>query len=330
MSTKPAISVGVPIYNGASYLANALESLARQDFLEFEVILCDNASTDETADICKKFVERDARFKYFRSVENIGAAPNFNRAFELSGGEYFMWLSHDDECNPALLRRCWEALSDAGPEVTLVYPQCELIDSGGRMIQLSPDHVGTAARTPWRRLAKILGRVCTGHPVYGLMPSSVLRRSGGMRSFISDDYILLGELAMLGEIIEIDEALFRMRVHPGNSRTKCSSLQELAVWFDPRNAGKRLWLPEVLMLIRDHLISVFQIPLSPFDRVACACTVIAVVGYRRARNVLGRVKQSIRRIFNRARIRCEDAARVPLRTETGEEKESGDGEPESE
>ena len=89
MSDLPKVTIGLPVYNGEQYLREALVSLQNQIFSDFEVILCDNSSTDGTEAICRKFAEVDKRFKYSRNNENIGAAKNFNRAFELGKGEYF-------------------------------------------------------------------------------------------------------------------------------------------------------------------------------------------------------------------------------------------------
>jgi glycosyltransferase involved in cell wall biosynthesis len=99
----PKVSIGVPVFNGENYLAQALESILAQDFADFEVIISDNCSTDKTPEICTSFAKRDSRVKYFRNDSNIGASPNYNRTFELSRGEYFKWCAHDDRCGRAFL-----------------------------------------------------------------------------------------------------------------------------------------------------------------------------------------------------------------------------------
>src|SRR5689334_10548773 len=104
--TNPKVSVGLPVYNGQRYVRHALESLRRQEFEDFEVVISDNASTDQTGEICAEYVARDARFRYFRNETNIGASPNYNRTFELARGEYFKWCAHDDVCLPGFLSKC--------------------------------------------------------------------------------------------------------------------------------------------------------------------------------------------------------------------------------
>ena len=70
---KPTVSIGLPVYNGEKYLATALDSIVRQDFEDFELIISDNASQDTTAAICKQFSESDSRVKYSRVEVNRGA-----------------------------------------------------------------------------------------------------------------------------------------------------------------------------------------------------------------------------------------------------------------
>src|ERR1700680_4537054 len=94
--SKPMISAGLAIYNGENYLGELLESVLAQTFTNFEVVICDNASTDRTADICAEFMRRDCRLRYYRNSTNIGALKNFNRVFSLGRGKYSVWMSHDD------------------------------------------------------------------------------------------------------------------------------------------------------------------------------------------------------------------------------------------
>src|SRR5882762_1549884 len=116
----PRISIGLPVYNGENFITDALESILGQTYTDFELIISDNASTDRTEALCKSYAARDPRIRYWRNAENLGAARNFNRVFELSSGEYFKWTAHDDVLAPDYLEKCIEA-SDRDPSVVLVY-----------------------------------------------------------------------------------------------------------------------------------------------------------------------------------------------------------------
>ena len=72
MNAVPRLSVGLPVYNGENYLAESLEALLGQSYEDFELIISDNASTDGTADICRRYEKQDSRIRYIRQPRNIG------------------------------------------------------------------------------------------------------------------------------------------------------------------------------------------------------------------------------------------------------------------
>lgn len=90
------VSIGLPVFNGENYLAEAIESLLNQSHSNFELIISDNASTDRTARIIEQYMRSDTRIRAFRQDSNIGAAANYLFTLEKAQGNYFMWASHDD------------------------------------------------------------------------------------------------------------------------------------------------------------------------------------------------------------------------------------------
>lgn len=92
----PKVSVGIPVYNGAEYIADAIESVLNQTFVNFELIISDNASTDNTAEICDRYVRIDERVRFVRQNKNLGAHNNFKFVLRESIGDYFMWAAVDD------------------------------------------------------------------------------------------------------------------------------------------------------------------------------------------------------------------------------------------
>ena len=95
MST-PKVSIGMPVYNGSPFIREALDSLLNQTFTDFELIISDNASTDETESICREYAAKDPRIRYVRQPENRGALLNFQFVLDEAVGEYFMWAAADD------------------------------------------------------------------------------------------------------------------------------------------------------------------------------------------------------------------------------------------
>src|SRR5262245_52473779 len=97
---SPTVSIGLAVYNGGQYLAQAIESILGQSYADFELIISDNASTDETETICRSYVARDERIRYSRNATNIGGARNENLTTTLARGRYFRWAAHDDYLEP--------------------------------------------------------------------------------------------------------------------------------------------------------------------------------------------------------------------------------------
>lgn len=90
------VGIGVPVFNGGELLRECLECLRTQSFEDIEVLIGDNASTDQTADVCADYASRDTRFCHIRRAQNIGVLPNFVDLRDRSAAPLFMWRAHDD------------------------------------------------------------------------------------------------------------------------------------------------------------------------------------------------------------------------------------------
>jgi len=97
------VSIGLPVYNGGAELQRALERILAQTHRHWELVICDNGSTDGTPALCRKFASLDPRVRYRPNETNIGATANFGRVAQLSRGDYFMWASHDDYWAPTFI-----------------------------------------------------------------------------------------------------------------------------------------------------------------------------------------------------------------------------------
>lgn len=92
----PILSIGLPVYNSSEYIVGVIESLINQTFTEFEILISDDASTDETAEICMKYAATDRRILFFKQPSNIGMVDNQNFVLNKSKCRFFMWAAHDD------------------------------------------------------------------------------------------------------------------------------------------------------------------------------------------------------------------------------------------
>src|SRR4051794_31621660 len=138
VASHSTVSIGMPVFNGKSYVEDALRSLLAQDYPDFDVIISDNASTDGTEELCRGYAQRDPRVRYFRNAQNIGAAKNFTRVFERSSAKYFMWAAHDDLWAPTYVSKCVAALEE-NPGCALCGTGIQFIDEAGRAARYSRD-----------------------------------------------------------------------------------------------------------------------------------------------------------------------------------------------
>lgn len=121
---SPIISIGMPVYNGAKFIRNALDSLLAQTVDNFELLISDNASTDETQKICNEYAKRDTRIRYVRHSENMGAVANFRFVLDKARADLFMWAAHDDTWAPDFLSDAISRLEDKS--LDFVFPAFKL------------------------------------------------------------------------------------------------------------------------------------------------------------------------------------------------------------
>lgn len=235
-SSKPRVSVGMPVYNSERYVAEAIESHLRQTYTDFELVITDNASTDRSEEICRAYAARDSRIKYHRHPENVGAGGNFRRCFELSQGEYFRWTPSDDVVGPELLELCVEVL-DRDPSVLLAYPRTRLIDGNGRILQDYDENLHLIDERPSVRFKEVTRRLRLCNVQYGLTRREVLGRTGLMRSYTGGDIPLILELALYGKFYEVPEHLFYRRMHEG-AASAMKDEKEVMTLYDPQKRNK--------------------------------------------------------------------------------------------
>jgi glycosyltransferase involved in cell wall biosynthesis len=261
----PPVSVGVPVYNGARYLPEALESVLSQSYGDFELVISDNASTDATEEICRDYVARDGRVRYHRVEKNRGIAWNFNRVVWLSQGRYFKWMSHDDRWHPELLARSVSVLDEGVPNCVLCYPRTVIIDEKGAISGSYEDGLDLRHPSPGRRLEQLMARLRRCNAIFGLMPRDLLTSTRLMGAFPRADRVLLAELALRGQFWEIPDEMFFRRLHPEGSTFANTDAGQRRRFWDPDRRGEILTLPR-WRLAYEHLRAVSSSPLTSADR----------------------------------------------------------------
>ncbi|MGA7282596.1 MAG: glycosyltransferase family 2 protein [Acidimicrobiia bacterium] len=235
---KVLISVGLPVYNGDRFLAEAIESVLDQTHDDLELIISDNGSDDRTQEICQSFAAGDSRVRYHRHEENRGAAFNFNFVLAEASGDFFKWMAHDDVCGPKFLEVCLEALHN-DPDAVLAYPSPIDIDSDGVEMGPADTGLGLDDADPNERFRRTMAKAHKCLVVFGLMRTDVLRQTCRHGDYPAADRVLIGELALRGKLVEVPQQEFFHREHPQRFSISHKDMGDQIRWFDPRRAGGR-------------------------------------------------------------------------------------------
>jgi glycosyltransferase involved in cell wall biosynthesis len=269
MNVVPRLSIGLPVYNGEKYLAESLDALLGQTYEDFELIISDNASTDGTADICRRYAKQDSRIRYIRQERNMGCAPNHNCLVTQARGELFKWASDDDLYARDMIRLCVDAL-DENPQVVLAHPWTAFIDSSGTVTDAIEYPLATASSHAPERFRSMLFDN-GGDDDGGVVRMSVLRRTAPYGSYHHADRTLVTEFALHGPFYQVPDWLYFRRDHPERLTRASPTVRTLCANLDPRRAN-RLWHPAVRLYaeyIWGFVAAVRRAPLSPADRREC-------------------------------------------------------------
>ncbi|HYE19895.1 MAG TPA: glycosyltransferase family 2 protein [Tepidisphaeraceae bacterium] len=243
----PRLSIGLPVYNGGALLRLAIDSVLAQTFTDFELVICDNASTDGTEALCREYARRDKRVRYVRNPVNIGAAKNFNRTFELSRSPLFKWMSHDDVVLPTMVERCVEAL-DANPDAVLCTVRRRYMEYDGEPCWEDPVEQFHDLSVP--QLLRVEG---SRFPAYmmGVMRREALLNSRLMDTYVACEVVFVLEMRLQGRIFQMPDELHFQRLpdESDQSRLVRKSQRGEAVFLDPLNAARRLLMPPGVKLL---------------------------------------------------------------------------------
>jgi glycosyltransferase involved in cell wall biosynthesis len=261
------VSIGLPVFNGEKYLAEAIASVLEQTYSDTELIITDNASTDGTQDICAEACRQDKRIRYFRNEKNLGAAPNYNLAWSYANGEYFKWLAHDDRIKPRFIEAAVAAL-DADPAAVLCNSEAEYIDGEGRHLGFYRSVLARCeSGKPAEQLAAVLLNSHTCIDFFGLIRREAMVGSILHEAFSGADKAFIAQMALRGRLIQLAEALVEVREHPHRYTRTTKSARMKLNWHDTSKSNQ-VDFP-VLTLYRTCRELVEKENLSATDRSQC-------------------------------------------------------------
>lgn len=202
MSKNPKISIILPTYNRAEYLIKAVDSCLAQTFTEFELIIIDDFSSDETLSVAKNYAKMDERVKVLSNSVNKKLPASLNIAFAEAKGKYLTWTSDDNLFHEEALETMNHYL-DNMPDIGLVYTDYSLIDANGKVMK----------RIYQEPPVFLPIRDCVG--ACFLYRAEVASQLGGYNEqmFLVEDYDYWLRLGLITRLFHIPESLYFYRTH---------------------------------------------------------------------------------------------------------------------
>jgi glycosyltransferase involved in cell wall biosynthesis len=275
------VTVGLPVFNGGVLLTGSLEALLGQTYEEFELLISDNASTDDTEEICRSYAARDSRIRYVRHERNMGSAANHNYVADHARGELFKWASHDDLYGRELLKLCVDAL-DAMPDVVLAHAWTAMIDRSDAVTLALEYPLATDSPHVPERFRSVLF-MPGGDDIYGVMRRTVVKPVLHHGSHYRADRSLVAAITLYGRFYQVPQWLHFRREHPevgsrpagdGNvawPERDWPTGRAACIRFDPRRAN-RLLHPTVRLYseyVWAYLSAIRHAPISRADQLDC-------------------------------------------------------------
>ena len=234
----PRVSIGIPVYMGENFLETAIRSVLAQTYQDWTLVISDNASTDSTEAIARRYCAKDDRIHYHRNATNLGAGANYNKCVEISDGEFFKWLAHDDWISPNYIEKCVAAL-DANPDASVAFGKPkEMLDEDTPYAKSTFTAPEWGDAGPVERFAMAMRMPRTCHAVFGLYRRSVLDRTRLHCPYYTSDRNLVAETALLGRFVTVPEATFYNRKHENQSMAQSANRIFLNTWEDSGNSKR--------------------------------------------------------------------------------------------
>lgn len=225
-TTTPTVSVLLPTYNSASFLDEAIQSVLDQTYADFELIIVDNCSTDNSASVIEKYI-KDKRVRYFKNKTNIGLVGNFNKCLEYARGEYIKYICSDDKFHPELLQK-YVPIFNQYPNVALVTSYRAIFGFKNYTWELPLTHLQN-------------GKTVAHHSLHDVNwigePTSVMFRRKNLTvgkfraefTYLTDWDMWLRQLSV-GDCYIIPEALSYFRVH--ENQCTANVIKNLSNYFE--------------------------------------------------------------------------------------------------
>jgi glycosyltransferase involved in cell wall biosynthesis len=195
------VSVGLPVRNGADRIGRVVRSVLAQNHQHIELVICDNASTDPTEDLCRDLARADSRIVYHRQQDNVGLLNNFISAIQIAKGAYFRWIGDDDWLAPDFVSRTLECFAEDERRLIVTTRIAYTDPDGATRSDNSYEGARMASLNPLERFTEMMRLINESHllidPLYALVrrePVAAIPR----RNILREDEVFAAKLALAG------------------------------------------------------------------------------------------------------------------------------------
>lgn len=231
MSRDTLVSIGLPVRNAGPAVAETVQSVLRQTHRTLELVISDNASTDDTEDVCRALAKADDRISYHRQPENIGLMNNFIATMRLANGTFFRWIGDDDSLAPDYVGRCLEVFED-DPRLVLVSTGISYSGPDGEALSEKSDHPMMASDDPAERFVQVMRLLDASYLVFDPMYALMRRESVvgiPRRNMLREDQVFATKLALAGPWGHVPDMLAH-RHWDRSPHAKIARLLDVPAW----------------------------------------------------------------------------------------------------
>lgn len=253
---EPLVSVGIPTYNRVDMLTRSVESVLAQDYCNLEVVISDNASTDETQAVCDEFRRRDGRVRYIRQPTNLGLTANYAAVFTQARGEIYMALADDDWLDPTYVSQCLRTLL-AQPDLMTVCGKSRMYRD--QQFLFEGDKHNLLQDSARQRVVRYFMGVGENVLLHGLMRRETVASVPPMPNALAGDWVYIASIVYKGKARTLESTAINKSV-AGTSNTWASQTHTLGL------PAYQAYLPYLAILV------------SVFKDIAWASPVYASAG----------------------------------------------------
>lgn len=280
---EPFISICIPVYNGAAYLRECLDSCFSQDYANFEVLVCDDGSSDGSLELIQTYQNKFPQLRFYKNEKNLGLVGNWNRCVELAKGEWIKFVFQDDYIRKDCLS---EFVKQIKPDTQLLVSKRHFVLPDNADVEIKTYYsstvrtlentCGTKAFYPAKEISgaamKHIGMNFIAEPSLSLFRKSALNTVGAFQPLLKQicDLEFMLRLASCFGVSYIAEDLCFFRIHKASTTNTNVSTNYFELRFiEPVLFSWLLLYSDGFESLRKHLSSVQKTKLHLYFRLKC-------------------------------------------------------------